>query len=406
MSSDWCSYRLAAEDVLFFRDGKPASLGQDHYLRSLFPPFPSTLYGAIRTRRLLDEGIELAGLGRTTWARLKESLRRELGDWGGFGTVELRGPFLVKDDQALLPAPADLGLILPERGKGESEEEEAERPKQVVRYVFHQSSEEQTTWSHPLALAHPFSRRDGGWVAYQSPKDGPEPQSAARWFLTPAGVARWAQGALPQTDDLVRASDLWSFEVRTGLKLNDDSRQAQEHMLYTFGYVRLARSVSLGFELRGSNLRAAGWLRLGGDGRPVRLEAATKPLLPTLEAESLADGRFLLSLVTPALSDAGAYPPGFAAHQLRGRVGGVEAALVGGLVRSSILIGGWNMAERRAKPLRRAIPAGSVFGFQTDAGSDAIASLHGTNLSGFGSECLARQGFGLSIVGTMPRKDA
>ena len=56
MSEDWKSFRLVPDDVLFFRDGKPNTRGSDHYLRSLFPPNPSTLYGALRTRRLTGSG--------------------------------------------------------------------------------------------------------------------------------------------------------------------------------------------------------------------------------------------------------------------------------------------------------------------------------------------------------------
>ena len=60
---DWTPFRLVPHDVLYFGDGRPSVMGEDHYLRSLFPPFPSTLYGAIRTRRLYDEGVDLVGAG-------------------------------------------------------------------------------------------------------------------------------------------------------------------------------------------------------------------------------------------------------------------------------------------------------------------------------------------------------
>jgi len=406
MTSEWRSFRLVPEDVLFFRDGKPASIGQDHYLRSLFPPFPSTLYGAIRTRRLLDEGVELLGLSKSVWGTLKKELREELGEWGGFGTLELRGPCLLRDGEVLLPAPADLGVIESRPALVARDTPQKRSVKAVVRFLFAGGEARPGHWSHPLRLAHPFVRSNGRWKEYRSPEDGPEPQPVAGRFLTPQGISTWSQGGVPEPDAFVHADELWSPEVRTGLKLQADSRQAKEHMLYTFGYVRLAKGVSLGFELRGSALEAAGWLRLGGDGRPVRLEPLSAPALPPLSHEALEEGSFLLAFATPTLSESGAYPPGFSRGSFTATLGGLQATLVGGLVRSQALVGGWDLANARAKPLRRAIPAGCVFAFETKADRAAIPSLHGSNVAGFEREFLARQGFGLTIVGAMPRKDA
>ena len=59
--SDRVAFEMVPDDVLFFRDGKPSSLGSDHYLRSLFPPFQSTLYVALRNSRLVEAEVDLRG---------------------------------------------------------------------------------------------------------------------------------------------------------------------------------------------------------------------------------------------------------------------------------------------------------------------------------------------------------
>jgi CRISPR/Cas system CMR-associated protein Cmr3 (group 5 of RAMP superfamily) len=64
----------------------------------------------------------------------------------------------------------------------------------------------------------------------------------------------------------------------------------------------------------------------------------------------------------------------------------------------SVLAGGWDLAKGRAKPLRRAIPAGSVFVVE-DLGGGSPADLDGTCLSDFDQERLAAQGFGLVAAG-------
>jgi hypothetical protein len=66
-----------------------------------------------------------------------------------------------------------------------------------------------------------------------------------------------------------------------------------------------------------------------------------------------------------------------------------------------ILAGGWDVARGRAKPLRRALPPGSVFLFE-DREAGAAAALDGINVSDFRSESLALQGFGLVMAGAEP----
>ena len=41
--------QLEALDTLFFRDGKPFTMGEDNFAEGAFPPSPSVIYGALRT---------------------------------------------------------------------------------------------------------------------------------------------------------------------------------------------------------------------------------------------------------------------------------------------------------------------------------------------------------------------
>ena len=178
----WRSCRLDPDDVLFFRDGKPSSLGTDHYLHSLFPPHPSTLYGALRTRRLLDGGVELRGLEATTWQQRLGDLTRELGNWGRFGSLELRGPWLVRgltkdQEEVLLPAPADLAVVLEKEDERVVGEEKRRRIVDVVRYRLEDGAA--GGWSHHLGL----------WQPYRRPSDGWEPPALATAGAWPPGFA-------------------------------------------------------------------------------------------------------------------------------------------------------------------------------------------------------------------------
>lgn len=115
------------------------------------------------------------------------------------------------------------------------------------------------------------------------------------------------------------------------------------------------------------------------------------------------EGLLALTFATPALSATGAWPPGFSEEQLEGQLGDVSVRLVGAAVPGFVHVGGWDLARRQAKPLRRALPAGSVFLFEPLDGTgaaEAARRLDGTCLSDFsGNEKLAQQGFGLVAAG-------
>lgn len=390
----WQPFRLAPSDVLFFRDGKPSAIGADHYLRSLFPPYPSTLYGAVRTRRLLDEGVELAGLDEATWSRRLGSLTGEVGEWNKFGSIRLRGPWLIRREEPLLPAPADLGVTLK---RGPRSKDERPEIAQVVRFRPPGDAGEER-WSHPLALLLPFVTDGTGWQPWEPPGPGVEPRSASGdWFLTPKGLSAWRSGGVPEPGDFIHRAELWCDEARTGVGLQAERRTSEEGRLYTFGFIRLLPEVFLGFELEGSRLRPEGLVRLGGEGRTASLEAG--PALPGL-AEAPAGGRFSLCFATPALSENGGYPPGFSEDRLEGTLEGRRCRLVGAALSRFVLAGGWDLARNYPKTLRRAIPPGSVFLFEPVEGEAASpADFDGRCFSDFPGEELARQGFGLAVAG-------
>jgi CRISPR-associated protein Cmr3 len=387
-NGDWRSFQLVPDDLLFFRDGKPSSLGNDHYLRSVFPPYPSTLYGAIRSRRLVDESIELHRLSRDAWAELPESLRQELGPWGGFGSLEMRGPWLVCNGEPLLPAPLDLAIR-----RAPASDDAPPRATEVFRLSPWTNAPGEA--SHALAPLRPLPEPTGSETDPEPPRD---------WWIRPAGLTAWQAGAHPASHDLVHRSELWIDEPRTGVGLQADQRSGKDGLIYTFGFVRLLPGVTLGFEVHGADLKPHRRILLGGEGRTGWIEEG--PLLPQAPAP-IAGAKLRIALVTPALWETGALPVGddgdddSTGPKYRGAT--IEAAAVPG----SLPVGGWDLAKARPKPMRRAVPAGSVLFL--DAGSpqaatDVAVQLHGSNLSTYPDEHLAQQGFGLAVAGYAPQE--
>ena len=96
--------QLEPVDSWFFRDGTPFTAGstsQDN-VNSLFPPYPSTIVGALRVAMALDNGWD--GCGR--WP---SSLNAVLGDGPqDLGKLSFDGPFLIKDKKPLFRVPQHL----------------------------------------------------------------------------------------------------------------------------------------------------------------------------------------------------------------------------------------------------------------------------------------------------------
>jgi CRISPR-associated protein Cmr3 len=376
----WAGYHLVPEDVLFFRDGRPSSMGDDHYLRSLFLPYPSTLYGMARTRRLLEDGYDLSHVSERWWQALPAGLRAEIGEWGAYGTLKLRGPWLVRErpgndeGEILLPAPLDLHVEVGSSG-GEHRNRKVTRVLRLLRATEGRSGGE---WSHSLAVLNPSERQNDQWIDWHSTADGAkEPKAAQGWFLGSRGIQHWLAGHTPSPEDFVDSRTLWSVEPRTGLGLQAHRRISQDRMLYTFGFIRLARGVSIGFELSGGELETGVHVRLGGENRVAFLQEGPS-LSKALQATPQPAGEGVYCLIAPALFERGSVP---------------EAHVSAAVVSDSVRVGGWNLASPGPKPLWRAAPAGSVYYIEGPSPGQ-LSSL----------SMQAKEGFGVMLRGSRPRR--
>jgi CRISPR-associated protein Cmr3 len=374
--TEWKGYQLRQDDVWFFRDGKPAVPGADHYLRSIFPPFPSTLYGLVRTQRLLEKGVELHGL-KALWDTLPDPLPEELGPLGGFGTLRMRGPWFLYHNRILLPAPLDL-RIRSTRGV----EPKDDSVTFVARLRPSDEGRESRNWSHKLAPMSPYELEDGKWEP--CPELGKtDLESSEGWFLELDGIRQWMEGRVPDCDQFVSERRLWINESRTGVGLDGKQRRHAEGRLFTFGFVRLRQGVSLGFELSGGGLEYGRYARFGGESRVAQIDEG--PLLSE-KLPAVANPPTpgcVATLITPAIFLGGALPD--SQHIVRSAV-----------VPRPLLAGGWDLAKRWPKPLRRAVPAGSVYWLDEESPAP---------LDSWSEPDMAKQGFGLMLAGHQPRRN-
>jgi CRISPR-associated protein Cmr3 len=365
-------------DVLFFRDSRSFNRGDDNVARMVFPPTPMPFYGALRSSLISESwdtfadfvgGVETAASSVVGSASQLGSLsitHFSLGLKTG-GKVE-----------PLFPIPADLvglqegeeTMVLSPRKAGDNME--TNMPSVIEAYVI-----------------------GDGALGLQTPSG----------FLNAKALSEYLKGIKISRSDIIPESDLFVKEHRVGIARAGDTGIAREGMLYSAEFARLNKTLGdgsavvgfwIGVEGDGGLLSGRGRvLRLGGESRTSFCETGLDQKA-NLELAPPA-GRFKSILLTPAVFTNGWIPDGLDPATGEGVVAGRRVKLISAIVKRSIPISGWDIAQGRPKPARRAVPQGSVYYFESlDSARIDSAPL---TVSLCEDELYSKQGFGLSILG-------
>ena len=354
-------------DVLYLRGNRLFGAAAGHS-EALMPPWPSVFAGAIRSRMLVDAGVDL---GRFT----DEDASPPAGLGGVLGTPAEPGTFRVahvallapgKDGEPgepVFPLPADL-VVVRESGKAASgcggDEKRSRDGLEVHRLVPSPWPDAIATSAAPQrALALRLSRP-------AKPETG--------WWLDLDGYETWLAGETPSTEQLVAVRDLWKTDLRLGIALDDASRTSATGQLYTSDAVAMARGAGFLVGIEGASdgdVPSDGLLRLGGDGRGAEITAWSGPVPGD---PGVRPGEpFVLFLETPGLFPDGWVPPGVDPESLRLEADGLTARLAAAAVPRAQVVSGWDVAAHRPKPAQRAVPAGAVYCFDRVSGDPAAS---------------------------------
>ena len=368
--------RLEPLDTWFFRDGTPftADSAPQEDVRSLFPPHPPTVVGALRAALALSRGWS----GRGRWS---QEIAGVLGDGPeSLGVLSLDGPFVLRNEEPLFRAPRHLLGV---------DEPDGWRPAAFLR----PGTPVESDLGADIRLPETSAARSGD--------DWSRRKAGDNQRLTPAGMNAVLRGELPAPNDIVSSRTLWSDEPRIGLERNPDTRTAEEGLLYSTRHVRLARGVSLGVRIGGL---PPDWrppfgrtLSFGGESRTAACRQWNAALsldapLPT----TTNGGRVTVIALTPLDLADDACLGGEPLEELGG------ARVVCACLDRPQRIGGWDSLARRPLPLRSVLPPGSVL-FCEGAAPERLRDVITTG--GGWARVGARQplGFGLAALGAWPR---
>ncbi|MGI9861612.1 type III-B CRISPR module-associated Cmr3 family protein [Moorella naiadis] len=353
----WQQWSFHLLDTCFFRDGLPYNKGEGGYgqVEGAFPPYITTLQGAIRTQLAAERGWRPGGT---------EEWPDELGGNEDPGILQFRGPYIALDDELLFPMPYHV---------------------LIKKEVLHGKKEKHNFTLRRLLPGQEVVCDLGEQIRLPQPAEAlPGASSPDGFYITRTGLAAILQGNLPGCGHIKSKSELWVEEPHIGLERRDDSRTALESMLYRAVHIRPRPGLKIIVLVHGI---PEGWkiatrkvLPLGGEARLAEVETRKLdevgsrgflPLLPALEPDKNGRIHFTITLITPgwyedpgrAILDGPPDVPGRCISACLGRV---------------IQVGGWDLALNLPRPLVPLVPAGSTWFFAAEARDGKIINnLHG-----------------------------
>ncbi len=358
--------KLKPLDTLFFGDGKPFRMGVDTVANGIFPPLPSTIFGAIRSGYIFQQenGLEsfLKGDMETKIGRAVED------DYSG--SFKIRSLALNRSYCRYYPMPLDIGISSTDKSHG-----------RMLAPLEAVDNAEYSLTKNASSIKHLIGTEDNDL----------KKADAGDYFMSETMLEYYFHG-IHKIYDLRNVNFFVALEPKVGIAREHD-HTAKEGALYRANMNRFKEDTSISVELDGiSNFEElTKIIKVGSEGKGAIVEGSDDGLwdndkfnLSQIEDLITARKLFKVIFLTPAIFDSGWLPT----------FKGVKIKPVAASIGKPVLAGGWDMNKRWHKPMYKAVPAGSVFYYELgDVSVDDLANIH---LKNHGKR--SHEGFGFAFV--------
>ena len=361
---------IKPQDTLFFRSGRPFTMGAETWADCIFPPSPSTFYGALRAFLI----FERADLVKFLKNEKVEGIFEDIGTPKEKGSLKICGEFVYNEKlQAIyFPIPADLV-------------KSKHKQKNKLLRLSLEKKPDYIYSDYPLEMCLFFKEN--------------EKIEEAFGFIDNLFLKDYLEG---KTEEIpfIEMEKILSLEPKIGIKREPITKTSEEEHIYRIQMIRLKEDFGFLLKIEGvKNLPEKGVLQLGGEGKLAEFKVLKEEVLKDLEniQFSLKDGIFKLYFATSAIFKNGWLPEGVK-EDYTWEINGLKLKLVAVALKKHKLLGGWDMAENKPKPMYRVVPEGSVYYFKVLNGADEEKIkevFHFKNIS----DILPEEGFGLTLVG-------
>lgn len=369
------TYFISAHDMWMFRDSRPFNAQQNFIARSTFPPNPQVVYGFLRGQALELSDTSIRDFKNGT---IDADLKKIIGNPKATEAKDTHGSLRLHsvhvgrmrgdNPDILYPVPNDL--------------------------LVNKEDEKDFTISHPQQDDFITNAPFEGWQPLGIEDHSKTYESG---WLDEANMQAYLNRG--QVKSVIKPESLYMTDERIGLAINRSTRTAREHHLYHARFVRphaMTPSIKdtdakhdpeaitgLYITISGDDgaLGDSGMISTGGEGRFAYYQRVnTAPLAP----QSL--GKVKIILQTPAY-----FSDGWRPKNGWGDLGQLVSFAISGAEH----ISGFDMVKKKPKPMRRLVPAGSVFYF------DGVTNLPPAFTEDAGNAYpFAQMGFGNYIATT------
>lgn len=379
---------IQAVDTLFFRNAKPFTMGDETGAQGMFPPSPSVLYGVLRSAYLAEnpEYISKAGTEDDPTNALRiTAIALQIGK------------------KLMHPLPCDL-----------------------VKQK-HPDDPDKENWVYPLTR-HPKAAPDllsslptENILRFSSDE---VVEAFENGLISSHQFRRYVDGTF-KPGEIRKLADCLKDEPKIGIARHDATHSSREGALYRVDMQRpevleslseeqhrespLFQTTTMRFLVRFTGLEhfpKRGVVRIGGEGKAATFLTIDDPF--TIQTPQIDPACFKVYLSTPAVFDKGWLPGYFEQDDeqvWRGTLpNGARLTLLAGAIGRCQPIGGFDMAKRMPKPLRRMVPAGSVYYFKLDSTPEDMDKDVNKVREIFGQQAISdsedyrKQGFGISYI--------
>jgi len=342
---------ITALDTLFFRDGKPFSMGEDVWASGIFPPAPSVFYGMLRTTCAAQNNIPANDIEEKT------------------KDLKITGVFLKQEEKVLFPYPADFITF------NDKTQQLIPKPNKVISNIH------DTNLPYVLMPYLQTNQKANNYFG----------KAFIDYLTLPEYLANeYGQG---EEIHIIKQNDIIYTEPKVGIAKENETNKTDEGKIYRVGMFRPEnkdyKKLKFILEFEGLEIKNEGFVRLGAESKVGYYTKTDQQKINFPEPEN---GLLKIYLTTPAIFNKGFIPEFIEKEQ----IDGINLKLLTYSIDKPVYIGGFDMKNRKPKPMKKAVPAGSVYYLETDKPKELAEIIHGKSVS----EKYAEQGFGICYCGT------
>lgn len=351
--------QIEALDTLFFRDGKPFSMGDDTMATGIFPPPPSVFYGALRTLYFSDNLDDLSK------ANMPEDPTAKL---------QINNIFLSDSATILLPLPNDIVVVKQRRDVTTKLLSLIDKPTlsnattaKMLGLLKHEKVEEDNFVMDSSIFLDFYAQGDAGFV----------PTKLSNYLTT---------------------------ETKIGIARNSDKKTTEDGRLYRLQHQRLEGKFEVDKPNKPKRLyfhvdydlldvpNQSHVVMLGGERKLIQAQATDAI---SIACPTITNSIFKIYLATDAIFASGWQP----AELLKKH----HLELITCALGKYKNIGGFDVKAKRPKQMYKCVPAGSVYYVKAQSveqANELAQIIHNTCISDIQTPNFnaAQQGFGLALV--------